>query len=232
MSFFDSILSYLSDVTDWFWDAYLVVNGWVSPFRNLAPALYYLYTTFNNLQWQFYQFSLWVSDANTKLTQILSIAAITSYFQVWINYASYAWNWTQFAVNNVTQIVGNWWGTAQQNVLAWIEQAKQWALVQINNLAGALAEVQAWWNSFKDKIPSLNEIFLWFTNWWANILSHLNSWWIERLLDIEALFNSWVLELVPFWEGWQEMRDNVFEFFGDPFKWLFDRFEDWFWGEE
>lgn len=232
MSWFNSILSYLSDISDWFYDAYLTVNGWVSPFWHLASPLYSIYRAFYYLNYYFGQFSEWVFLATAKLSQILSIDVIRTYFGEYFQAAFNAWQWVQSAPAQIFSQVSYWWNSIQYDVLAWIENAKQWALAQINNLAGALAEVQTWWNSFKANIPSLNAILSWFTNWWGNVLSHLNSWWNERLGDIEDLLLSWTLELAPFWEGWQEIRDDVYTFFASPFDWIFSHFEDWFWGKE
>jgi hypothetical protein len=232
MTFLNLIVQGCSDTSSYFYSIYLKVYSWIYPFYLAAPFFYSLSTVFADLAWGFYDFNIWVDDAVTKLGQILSISTITSYFQTWIGYATTAYNWIINAANIILLNISAWWNTTQQTVLVWIDQAKQWALAQINNLAGALAEVQTWWNSFKDKIPSLNEIISWFTNWWANILSRLSSWWIERLLDIKALFNSWTLELAPLLAGWQEIRDKVFEFFNDPLEWLLAEFTDWFLGKE
>jgi hypothetical protein len=116
--------------------------------------------------------------------------------------------------------------------MLWIEQAKQWALAQVNHLANSLTPLQNWWNSFVASIPTLTEILSWFTNWWGNVLSKLTSWWNERLLDVKALLTNLALELSPFWEGWQDIRTTVFTFFSNPFDWLLNKFTDWFLGVE
>lgn len=232
MWFLNIIISYLGNIRDWFLSAYNEVKGWVWPFNNLATPLYYLYYAFSYVTLYFGYFNDWVATANTKLSQILDINQIIVYLKTWLDYATYAWQWVGNAISNVTSIITSWWSSAQETVLAWIEQAKQWTLAQIQNLAAAMVEVQAWWNSFKSNLPTLSEIIAWFQSWWPNILSMLGSWWIERLLDVEALFNSWFLELSPLWEGWQEIREEVFEFFSDPLEWLWARFTDWFLGPE
>jgi len=232
MTFMGWIIQGLNDASDFFYSVYLKVNSWVYPFWQAASFFYSLSLLFSDLAWDFYDFNTWITDATAKLGQILNINAITSYFQTWINYATQAWNWILNAISNVTNIVGAWWNSTSSIVQAWIEAAKQWALAQINNLASAMVEIQTWWNSFKSNLPTLNEIFTWFSNWWANILSKLNAWWNERLLDIKALFDSWALSLAPFWEGWQEVRENVFDFLNNPFEWLLSRFVDWFLGGE
>jgi len=208
------------------------VYSWVWPFNRLASPLLSLYYAFDNLVLYFNYFYDWVAEANTKISQILSISAISSYFSAFLTAAYNAWNWVIDAWNNITNIINIWWNSTQSIVFIWIDQAKQWALAQINSLANALTEVQTWWNNFKSSIPSLNEILLWFTNWWANILAHIQSWWVERLSDIESLLISLALDLSPFWEGWQEIRETVFNFFNDPLEWLWARFTDWFLGAE
>jgi hypothetical protein len=232
MPFMVQITLWLASIRDYFLDAHYTVSNWVWPFYNLATPLYYIYNAFYWLVIYFYQFNEWLYELSVYASSFLDMNIVLSYLQTWINYATIAYNWIINAANIITYNIGAWWNTTQQTVLVWIDQAKQWALVQVNNLANTLAPVIAGWNSFVSKIPSLNEILLWFTNWWANVLSRLSSWWTERLLDIKALFNSWTLDLAPFWLGWQEIRDKVFEFFNDPLEWLLAEFTDWFLGKE
>ncbi|GAH38074.1 unnamed protein product, partial [marine sediment metagenome] len=73
-----------------------------------------------------------------------------------------------------------------------------------------------------------------FTITLPNLLTFewLSIWWNARLLDINSLIESWTVTLSPFWEGWQEIRESVFEFFTDPLTWLETKFTDWFLGEE
>lgn len=232
MYFMTLLVSYCYQASNYFYNLYANSVNATWPLSSLATFFYTLSVIFADMSYAFNSFKSWVDGASAMLGQILSIDAITGYFRTWIDYATNSWNWILNAANIIAYNIGAWWNTTQQTVLYWIDQAKQWALVQINNLAGALAEVQVWWNSFKSKIPSLDAILLWFTNWWADVLSHLSSWWTERLIDIKSLFNSWTLNLVPFWEGWQEIRNTVFEFFNDPLEWLWSKFTNWFLGAE
>jgi hypothetical protein len=232
MDFITSIISYCYQASNYFYSLYTNSVNATFPLSSLASFFYSLSLLFTSLSYAFNDFRAWLYNASDKISKILSIDTIVSYFNTWINYATNAWNWILNAANVIAYNIGAWWNTTQQTVLYWIDQAKQWALAQVNNLATTLAPVLAGWNSFVASIPSLNEILLWFTNWWANVLSHLSSWWAERLLDIKTLFDSWTLDLAPFWEGWQEIRETVFSFFNNPFDWLWDKFTNWFLGAE
>lgn len=232
MTFFTNIGYAILTAGGWIYQAGSTTSSWIYPFYLLANPFYLVSEWLYRAGYYFFDVALWADSVARAIGKILDITTITGYFQTWINYATTAYNWIINAANIILLNIGAWWNTTQQTVLVWIENAKQWALAQVNSLAVTLAPVITGWNSLVSKIPSLNEILLWFTNWWANILSLLSSWWAERLLDIKALFNSWTLDLAPFWEGWQEIRDKVFDFFNDPLEWLWSRFTNWFLGAE
>lgn len=232
MSFMNSIIGWLTFARDNLLIAYKATYSWVYPFNLISTPLNHLYMAFKMLTSFFGDFNTWLVYVAGKVTEILNIGTIVSYFQTWIDAANSAWAWIGSAVSNITNIINTWWSSTQSIVKVWIEQSKQWMLAQINNLAYALTEVQTWWNSFKSSIPSLNEILLWFTNWWTNVLSHLQTWWVERLSDIQSLLISLALDLAPFWAGWQEIREIVFDFFDNPLEWLWSKFTDWFLGAE
>jgi hypothetical protein len=232
MPFLVSIVTWLANARDYLLNAYNTVNGWISPFNRLATPLYGLYNVFYNLTLYFFDFNTWLTWAANRIGQILDISQITTSFQTWIGWATFAYNWIGNAFSNITSHVTTWWNLASNPIRIFINKAIATVNITITNLANAITEVQTWWNSFKSKIPSLNEVLPWFTNWWANVLSKLSLWWNERLLDIKSLFNSWTLELAPFWAGWQEIRNTIFDFLNDPLEWLWSKFTDWFLGAE
>ena len=232
MSVIDWIAELCFDIADWFEDAYFIVDSWISPFNNLAPPFAAVFQIFNSIGYYFAVFSGWVNAATAKLQDILSIDTIKYYLQTWIDYATIAYNWVVNSLLYITYTITDWWDATQDTVSAWIDTVKEWAAAQINDLAITLAPVITWFNNFQSHIPSLNQILQWFTNWWTNILYNITDWWKERLLDIKTLFNSWALDLAPFWEGWQEIRETVFNFLNNPLDWLLDKFTDWFLGVE
>jgi hypothetical protein len=232
MSTITTIADYFGDATNYFEQLHVSSESWSWPWTVTSSWWHSIAMLLQNIYLGFLDFDAWVVNATTEIGKILSISAIQSYFQTWINYATSAYNWVVNAVSNVTTTVNAWWTSTQATVKVWINDVKQWAQAQIDNLATTLTEVQTWWNDFKSKIPSLDEVLSWFVNWWTNILTQLQTWWEERLTDIESFFNSWALSLAPFWEGWQDIREIVFNFFNNPFDWLWDKFTDWFLGGE
>lgn len=276
MTFLNSIVQGCSDASGYFYSIYLKVYGWIYPFYLAAPFFYSISVVFADIAWGFYYFNTWVDDAAIKLSQIISISAITSYFQTWINYATSAYNWIINAANIITLNVTAWWNTTwvwlqpwidqrirelaiagidiSDTVLGWIADARSWTTTQLNNLQNTfnvlISGVQSWTtiqiNNFKSTIlATIGDLTLWTSTEintiknligaiidWDAFTRWISSWWTEKLLDIKALFNSWVLELAPVLAGWQEIRDKVFDFFDDPLEWLLAEFTDWFLGKE
>ena len=206
---------------DWPWPWSLTYSWW----DNLRRLFYVISTNI-------WDFGNWVSSAETNLAKILSISQIQSYFQTWINYATTAWGWVNQWTTNVTWAIDRWWVNTTTIVQAWINNAMQWAQAQINTLALSIADILEWWNSVVDDFPSFTEILQWFTNWWANILTNINLWWIDRLVEVKAYVFNWVWSLKGFWDGWSEIRDKVYAFINDPLEWLWNKFTDWFLGVE
>ncbi|GAI14833.1 unnamed protein product, partial [marine sediment metagenome] len=76
---------------------------------------------------------------------------------------------------------------------------------RIDGLNKTLGTIQGTIENLKALIPTKNEVLTWIT----------------------LLIDTRTKELKPFWEGWQEMRSQVTEFFTDPGKWFMDRIEGW-----
>lgn len=91
---------------------------------------------------------------------------------------------------------------------------------QLNNAFGWLGAMATIVNTWLDALPSWNEVWAWWTDWWGNILPNLTSWWNGRLLDIQSLIDTAFLDYTPFWEGWQDIRNEVLEFLSDPLDWI------------
>lgn len=210
MFFLDYLIDWTRNIREWLYDAYWEVRGWIPPFDNLATPLRYLYTAVAYVVVYLTDFNEWVDAVVDKIASILSLDQIVSYFRTFLDYASAAWDWICNAARNVRDVVELWWG----------------------EIVGAFSTLLDWWNSFVDWLPVLWEALIWFRDWWANVFRNISDWWGERLVDIKNFFNSWILPLTPFWEGWQEVREDVFTLLTSPFEWLFSRFEDWFWGKE
>lgn len=228
MWFLNSIVSWLTSVEGFFYDAYLEVRGWVYPFYYLSYPLYSLYYAFYYLASYFSSFNDWVDWAANEIGNILSYSNIYSYFKTYFDYASDAWYWVRDAVYYVSNIIDNWWDATWYDVRSWVYARIDDVEVLIANTESWLANLQADFTNFIDSLPNLNEILAWFTNWWSNILASIIAWGALTVTQISSLIDSAFIARDSFWAGWQEVKSDVVEFFTDPLQWLYDRAENFF----
>lgn len=232
MSFINSIIEWLNNAAGFFYRIFLETYSWPWPFWYVSSFFYSLQGVCAGLAWAFYYFNSWVDYVAGKVAAILSTWDIWSYFKWWFDAAANAWNWVTNALYNVWNIVTSWWSSMQYTVLAWVQGAKDWATSLFNQANAWLAALQSAWDSFKSKLPSIDMVISWFKDWGGNVLAHIISWGALTGKQIDELIGSKFKEATPFWEGWQDFRDRVVEFFTNPLEFLFNRFIDWFLGPE
>lgn len=220
MWFLDWIIQDLTDVKDFFYDAYQEVSGWVWPFYYLADPLYGLYRVFRYLVWDFEDFNNWVDDVASKIGDVLSFSSIYSYFSDYFDAALDAWEWVRYAWGNVWDIVDDWWYSTSQTVRGWIENAAGWLEELIYQAETWLAGLQSAWDSWAAKIPSWNEVWSWWGNWWGNILAQLDLWWKQKVGDISGLVDTAIKNWAPVLDSWQTIYTLFGSFFEDPFGWI------------
>jgi len=232
MSFMNWIVRRLRDVSDWFYEVFLEVRGWVWPFYLIADFFYELSYLFYYLAGNFSDFGDWLEWAADEIGDILSWSNIRSLIRSWLPDLEDAIDWWDRWWKWVGEEIDDWWRDTRQTVKGWISAAEDWLSDWIDALERSLNTLKAAWDEWKVKISSFNELWLWFTNWWGNVLVNLDTWWNDRLIDISALIDTAFTLREPFWAGWQDWRDKVVEFFTDPLGWLEARFTDWFLGPE
>ena len=232
MSFMNYIVQRLNDVSDFFYDLYLEVLGWVYPFWLAAGMFYNLYSIFNRLAWNFYDFAQWVKAATTSLEGILSWSYIKGLIRRWLPALEDVISWWESWTTWVRQRIDDWWYYTKNTVQGWIAIGDQWLKDLIDDANAWLARLQSSINDLIGMLPGISELAAWFSDWWGNILSHLTSWWANRVLDVQGLIDTAFTAREPFWAGWQDVKDNVIEFFSSPLDWLLDHFTDWFLGPE
>lgn len=226
MWFINNIVSYCSSISSFFYSIYLEVIGWVYPFWYAATFFYSLHSAFASLAWQFQYFGQWVDTTASKLLEILSWSTIQSYITSWFYYLYDLSVIFYYFWSNVTNIVTSWWNNTSLLVQSWYKAADQLLQQGIDNLTGLWSNLQAAWDAFKGKIPSIDAVTSWWSDWWGNVLNQVIAWGALTALQIDSLIDSWFKSFAPFWEGWQEVRDQVIQFFTDPWGWLYDRFDD------
>jgi hypothetical protein len=232
MGFMTAIINALNSVSSWFYQIYLDVNGWVWPFNLTAGLFYQLCLLFNTLAWRFSDFGSWVNEVAGKVSQILSQADILGMLRTWLTYAENAWSWVVNAYTNVAGIVNAWWSSVSLTVKAWIQAAKDELKSYINSILLVVNSLAAAWDSFKGKIPTLDQVISWWGNWTGNVTSLLTAWWSGRLLEVQALIDGAFKARDSLWAGWQDIRQQVLTFFADPVEYIWERFTDWFLGPE
>lgn len=232
MRFLDRIIGYILDIALFFLDLSHEVRDWGNWARWAADFLVDVADAFARMAYQFEKFNDWVSYVADMVEDILNLTEIRLALKTWLDYATWAWNWVRNAWYNVKAIIDDWWGTVIPTVYGWIDEAKQWASLQIDSLETKVNSILANVNELLAQIPDVSELIAWFSNWWGNILANLGTWWDDRLLDVQGLIDSAFVIRESFWAGWQDIRDKVFDFFDDPLEWLLVRFTDWFLGPE
>lgn len=232
MSAINWIVQRLSDASDFFYDIYLEVNSWIYPFYLAANLFYQLCLVFNRLAWDFYDFGEWVADVTNQLRDILSWSTIRSYIRNWLpNLESVIDWWSKWRIW-IGQEIDNWWSNIWQTVKSWIDIATE-----------GLDSLKVTWNNFWNitfpqwtaKLDTLKGVW---DNFWTVTFptlvnfSWLTTWWNSRWKEVDQLINSRIKEWSPFFEGWQDWKDRVTEFFTDPEEWLYkavDRIFERFW---
>lgn len=208
--FVDAIFSVVWDIKDYVYVAYTIVQGWVWPFSALSAPIYTLYVVINGLLTPIANFGEWVDDIATKIAAILTERGVIALLQTWLTYAEDAWDWISSALFNVWSIVDTWWSLTSFAVKGWLTVATE----------GLSTLIVAWGTFLKVTLPTLINS------------TGLDEWWQSRLQDIDTLLNSAFTTRAGLWSGWQEIRDQVVEFFNSPLDWLLDKFTDWFLGPE
>lgn len=232
MQFMNWLIQGCNDASSFFYSIYLEVLGWVYPFRYAAGFFYQLCLIFNDLAWGFYDFNQWVDEVAAKVSDILSWSTIWNYILNNVPNLTAIRDWFYSWWSNVTSAVSSWWASTQYTVKDWIEIARSYLQDQLNNLGAVVAILEAAWGDFLDWLPSFQEFGAWFSNWWSNVLGKIIAWGALPAQQIQSLIDSAFGQREPFWSGWQDVRDNVIEFFCDPLEWLWTRFADWFLGKE
>lgn len=226
MRFLDWIIEELEDIADFFYDLYRETRDWPDWAGFVSDFFYGIYGRFKWLTRWFGDFNEWVEDTVDRLRDILDFGDIWSLFRTWFEWAEDAWYWVRYAFENVLDVITEWWPSIL-NII------KDYIAIAVEGLTDLLATWDEFWTvTFPSWTSKLDDLKATWDNFWVTIFpdlvsfTWLETWWNSRLLDIQSLIESWTLTLAPFWEGWQEIRDTVLEFFADPLKWLYDRLED------
>jgi len=228
MSFMNWIIEELEDIADFFYDAYQEVKDWWSPFDLLMYPLYGIYGRFHWLAEWFTDFRDWLEWANDWIDKILSWSNIRSMISSWLYGIESALDWFLSWTTWVGQYVNDWWSSILPYILTYIDNA-------VEGLGDIAATWENFWTiTFPSWTSKIDDLRASWDNFWTtsfpNLVSFtwLDIWWQSRLLEIDALISSWFTSSTPFWEGWQEIRIEVTNFFADPLQWVYDKLDEFF----
>lgn len=228
----EQIVSWLNSASSFFYDAYVeMYRAYYIPSK-VADVFYELGYVFNRLAWYSSDFFSWLLTQIARLDDILSYTQIQIYFMSYFDAAMEAWLWVYYSVTNVTNIVNNWWSTTYLTVQGWIDEAKQTIQSQVDVISNNLNSLQSLWDDFATRVPSIDSALSWFSNWWVNILVHLEPWWNEKLLGVSTLIDSTLTVWFPFYNNLTLLWGDIELFFTDPEDWLYkavDRIVERFW---
>jgi len=227
-----TIIEAFNSVADYFHSLYLNTYGWVYPFDYISTPFYYLSLLFSNIAWAFSDLITLVNALVAQVANVLSWDYIKSLIRGWLPWLENAGTWFQSWWSNIWNEVGTWWNTVSPTVQGWISAAVQ----PFNTM---LTAWNGFWNSTWPQLTSrFDSLKADWDNFWRvtfpTLVSFdwLETWWFSRLLDVQGLINGAFTARASLWSGWQDMRDNVVNFFTNPVEYIWNRFTDWFLGPE
>lgn len=230
MSPIDFIAGLFSDICSFFYDAYLEVKDWAWPLSYLQYPFYNISLAFLHLYMNTVTFGAWVTDVSSKISNILSAEGVLGLLKYWFPWLADVGEWFVDRWKWFMTAVGDWWATILPTVLGWIETAKQFAVSLVANVQKELSQLHTSWDNFwtltwPQWSKKLDRIDVAWDNFWVITFPTLIS-----KKDANDMVDSKINETKPFWECWQDVRDDVVTFIGSPFDWLAGKLEDWFWG--
>ncbi len=222
------IIQRLNTISSYFYQLYVVTVTWVYPFNLVTGWFYQLSLLFSNLAWDFYYFSQWIDSTTTKLLDILSWSSIQNLITNWFFWISDLSTIFYHFWSNVTSVINNWWLNTSLLVQGWIDNARALLQSQLDSLNVWLFALQTAFDDFKDKFPTIDEMIAWFSNWWSLVLAQIILWGALTGLQIQSLIDTAFTIREQYWQGWQDWKAPVSEFFADPLQWLYNSLDEFF----
>lgn len=228
LPFMSQIVELLNGIGGWFYELYLDTYAYITPFNVIGSWFYQLSATFYSLAWSFSDFASWANEVATQLSGVLSWGTIWGWLLAYVPNLEDIRDWFYNWYTNVAGVVGGWWSSAQFTVLAWVQDARSYALTLTQALSQALTTLRLEWDNFRTRVPTIEGVLSWWGNWAGHVLTTVNSWWSGRLTEVQQLLDSAFLARDSLWAGWQDLRDQVAEFFADPEQWVYNRLDTFF----
>ncbi len=225
MRFTDRIFSLFWDISDYFYNAYKTASDWIWPFNAIQYPLYALYRAFWSLLDPIAAMGEWLGDMDDRLVGFLDRAGILSLLQTWLTYAEDSWYWIRNSWSNILDVIRAWWTGVAGDVLAWIDQARDFAATLVAGVMEDLGMLRSSWDNFWTTTwpAMLSDLGMLRSSWesfLSSTLPNLATWTGSQAL-IETTLRSWFPfydELVQFWSGIRDL-------FSDPEGYLVRKLE-------
>lgn len=206
MMWVNVLIELCNEVSSYFYYRYFYWHDDPWPMSRIGDMCFLLCRVFSHFAWGFYNLNVWWLKVEKRLDLILDWDTIWWYILRYVPNLTQIRDWFYYWPTYIWNEITEWWSAISNTVLEWVNEAKQWALNWINYLNSRIDSIQALWDDFvKVTLPTL-------PNW----------------LDIDNLIASWFQNFSPFWEGWQDFKAQVAEFFEDPEQWFYDRLDSFF----
>lgn len=228
----NAIISSLNSVASFFYELYLEVLSWPYPLWKGSDLFYQLHRRFNSLAWAAVDLREWIDFASDRLEAVLSWGNLRGLIRGWLPGIERVVSWWEGWRSAVWRELEDWWSATRRTAQGWIEAGDQGLRSLIEDARAWLAGLQATADTFLSMLPTLSELGAWFRDWRGQFLATLGSWWVGAVRDVQGLIDSAFVSREPFWAGWQDVRGGIFEFVGDPWEWLEEKFAGWFLGPE
>lgn len=226
MNFFDSIRS-------WFiWATNVLVAGAMDAYSSFLPldwlgdALNALSDFTSNVAGYLFDASNWYEDTKSLLLDILSWSTIQNYIRNWLTGIEAAVSWFLDWYDQVGSRIDYWWLGVWSTVQDWIDAATL-----------GLDELKAAWSNFWSVLlPSIySQIELLSSNWsnfWSVTFptlvdfTQIEAWFTGKITDIQGLIDGALADFDDLFTWWADFKDDVVQFFTDPWAWLYNKLDD------
>lgn len=227
----NGIAAFFAQVGWWWYGLGFKASG--IPYVNrLEDNFYDVGNWFDEIAWTFITLRDSLLRIYDKAEEILTWEYIWQEITVRLPDLSMVAEWVEHAFEMITGVITFWWDYMSVTVHGWIDEAVQligdvWELVK-ENVEGLIQQAVAFIGETITMIRTqLNAVESAWTDFSTVVLPTLLS-----SIQIDDLIRSWLKSYEPFWEGWQDVKDKVDEFFTDPENWLYkaaDRIIERFW---
>lgn len=226
MTWLNSIFALVWDIGEFFGDAYEEVKDWIFPFYYLQYPLFSLYMAFVNLRDQVSYFGDWARNLQSVIEVLPTKLIIESWFGNIFEAALSAWEWVTDSPRQIQYIIEDWWSGASMGVVD-----------MVNSILKDAGDITTAWSDFwtvtwPDLVRRFESLLAGWTDFTTGTLPDLvtkgvlQDWGNGVFGTVQSLINSAFMSRSGMWLGWIDIKDRVFEFFSDPWAWLYDRLDD------